>query len=244
MTTAQQVIDFERRYVGTVETGGPHGNDGNLTPFGSWYGWNGVAWCAIFQSYCLAQCGLPMPAQNSKGFASVWYGAEWAKKMGYWHAKGSGPFYAGDLAVFNNYAHIELIAGPLWADGFHTIGGNTTAGPSKNEFNGGGVYERDRNLSEVMGVIRPPYQGAVVAPRPKPVIPVQRRNLMLTTPMMRGDDVKALQNKMRGFGSVAIIADGIFGRQTHDYVVWWQHAMGLVPDGIVGPITWRKFFSR
>ena len=31
----------------------------NMTMFGKWYGWNGVAWCAIFESYCFAVAGFP-----------------------------------------------------------------------------------------------------------------------------------------------------------------------------------------
>lgn len=57
------------------------------------------------------------------------------------------------------------------------------------------------------------------------------RMLFLTTPMLRGADVTAVQRKL-GIG-----ADGWFGPQTDAAVRAFQRNHGLVSDGVVGPIT-------
>lgn len=57
------------------------------------------------------------------------------------------------------------------------------------------------------------------------------RLLRLTDPMMRGDDVRAVQ------GRLGIGADGVFGSGTRDAVIAFQGARNLTADGIVGPAT-------
>lgn len=51
----------------------------------------------------------------------------------------------------------------------------------------------------------------------------------------RGEDVRILQ-ELLGIKP----ADGIFGKITRDTVVKYQKYNGLVPDGIVGPMTWSS----
>lgn len=50
----------------------------------------------------------------------------------------------------------------------------------------------------------------------------------------KGDDVRQLQDTLRGLG---FDADGTFGDATHAAVVAFQRSRGLLPDGIVGPAT-------
>lgn len=54
----------------------------------------------------------------------------------------------------------------------------------------------------------------------------------------RGEEVKALQQRLRAAGFLAGAADGIFGPQTERAVRKYQRAQGLKADGIVGPLTW------
>jgi len=63
------------------------------------------------------------------------------------------------------------------------------------------------------------------------------RILKLTTPMMRGDDVKALQIYLNNHNYNCGIADGIFGLKTKQAVINFQLAHSLVGDGVVGPLT-------
>ena len=65
------------------------------------------------------------------------------------------------------------------------------------------------------------------------------RLLFLTSPMMRGDDVRAVQKKLieKGF-NVEPGADGAFGPSTNKAVMEFQERENLDPvDGIVGPKT-------
>ena len=72
-------------------------------------------------------------------------------------------------------------------------------------------------------------------------IPLER-NLWLTTPMMRGDDVLALQQRLATAGAT-ITQDGLFGRGTRTEVEKFQRNQGLTVDGIVGIATWTKLMD-
>lgn len=61
------------------------------------------------------------------------------------------------------------------------------------------------------------------------------RILLLTSPRMKGNDVKRLQRAL-GFNGEAV--DGIFGPRTDLAVRQLQAAKGLEIDGKVGPATW------
>lgn len=60
----------------------------------------------------------------------------------------------------------------------------------------------------------------------------------MTSPLMRGDDVKYIQTFIgpRQCGK----ADGVFGNQTRDGVLWYQRMRGIKADGEVGPQTWGQ----
>lgn len=53
----------------------------------------------------------------------------------------------------------------------------------------------------------------------------------------KGNITRLIQEK------VGVLADGIFGLDTHNAVVVYQKAKGLSHDGIVGTNTWRKFLD-
>ncbi|MCA8928955.1 MAG: peptidoglycan-binding protein [Alphaproteobacteria bacterium] len=63
------------------------------------------------------------------------------------------------------------------------------------------------------------------------------RVLKLTRPMMRGDDVRALQAALKD-KRVAVSVDGVFGSETERAVIQFQIEADLTVDGIVGPATW------
>ena len=62
------------------------------------------------------------------------------------------------------------------------------------------------------------------------------RLLRRRTPVMRGRDVRALQQALAGNG-MAIDPDGRFGPATEAAVIAFQERENLRPDGIVGPAT-------
>lgn len=65
-----------------------------------------------------------------------------------------------------------------------------------------------------------------------------QRILKLANPLMKGEDVKKVQEKL------GVSVDGIFGQKTRSAVVSFQKKIGLSPDGIVGPKTWEKLFPK
>ncbi|WP_338631928.1 peptidoglycan-binding protein [Clostridium baratii] len=69
------------------------------------------------------------------------------------------------------------------------------------------------------------------------------RVLKVTNPLMYGEDIKAVQNKLNSLGFSAGSADGYYGNGTRDAVVKFQRARGLDADGMVGPSTWNALFG-
>lgn len=67
--------------------------------------------------------------------------------------------------------------------------------------------------------------------------PQNARLLMLTSPPLVGEDVRALQNALVGEGYIMNV-DGIFDEALARMVKMFQQEKGLVSDGIVGAATW------
>lgn len=65
------------------------------------------------------------------------------------------------------------------------------------------------------------------------------RVLSLRTPMLRGDDARALQDRLTTLGFDAGKTDGIFGPRTEAAVREFQRNYGLVSDGVAGLETVR-----
>ncbi len=65
----------------------------------------------------------------------------------------------------------------------------------------------------------------------------------------RGEDIKTIQKWIfqlsKKYPQIPIIdIDGIFGPNTKTAVIAFQKLFDLIPDGIVGPITWNKLYSQ
>jgi hypothetical protein len=69
------------------------------------------------------------------------------------------------------------------------------------------------------------------------------RRLLVQTPRLEGDDVRAVQERLALLGYWPGDADGIYGPTTEDAVKRFQSNNGLEVDGIVGPQTWERLFS-
>ncbi len=72
-----------------------------------------------------------------------------------------------------------------------------------------------------------PIEGFAIALTP--------RTLKLTSPLQKGDDVIALQQKL------GVKADGVFGAGTDVAVKQFQLAQGLTGDGVIGAVSRQKF---
>lgn len=82
------------------------------------------------------------------------------------------------------------------------------------------------------------------APAPTPTPAPQGNTISLRTLSKgnTGDDVKALQILLNGYGS-KLTLDGSFGPKTLEAVKKYQAKVNLDPDGYVGPQTWRKLLG-
>ncbi len=70
------------------------------------------------------------------------------------------------------------------------------------------------------------------------------RGLKYSFPLMRGDDVLAVQHRLREIGhSPSLTPDGLYGAETKDAILTFQRTKQLKADGIVGPRTWTLLFE-
>lgn len=169
MPSAQTVLDLARTELGYVEQGGPHGNDGNITKFWTWFDDlagthdQGLSWCATFQLWLDFHAGLALEPD----WVHFIYCPSWEGFL-----RRSGRLVALDQAVAGDYLffhfpgeaneanHIgRLVSIDRAARTVTCIEGNTAKGTRGSQSNGGGVYQRTRAFSVVRSVGRPLYQG-------------------------------------------------------------------------------------
>lgn len=130
----------------------------NHTPFGKWFGVDGVAWCAIFASYCfdvgaatvLGPGNNPARGFYPNGICYVPTLEAWLRTTGQWI--GQAAPQPGDLAIFDWDGgvadHVGIVERYLGGGKFQSIEGNTAVG---NDSDGGEVLRRDRYISQVHG---------------------------------------------------------------------------------------------
>jgi Putative peptidoglycan binding domain/CHAP domain len=141
-----------RRWLGTTES--PPAS--NRTPFGAWFGLDGVPWCNIFVSYCFAVgagCtiaeGFAGAGCTTRGCSYVPTTEAWLRATGRW--LGRIEPRPGDIAIYNWNGgppdHIGIVES-AHGDAFAAIEGNTG---SDDDANGGAVMRRRRTLADVDG---------------------------------------------------------------------------------------------
>ena len=92
-----------------------------------------------------------------------------------------------------------------------------------------------------------PIETPTPAPEPEKSIPALTRNLKLTNPMMRGDDVRQAQERLEHHLAQPGKIDGVYGKKTKAAVIRFQKAriaegydLGTSgADGVIGPKTWK-----
>lgn len=172
VTPRQKFVKMALSQLGVTES--PAGT--NQTKYGAWYGANGVAWCAIFDTWCGGTSGF--------GKESFKRGARWAYVPYILADAGAGRYglmlatqpLTGNLATFDwdkdgtpdhvgicvSEADLKKLApkalaaakaayGPLGPDDFWSVEGNTAVG---NDSNGGEVMLRKRNRTYVACFIK------------------------------------------------------------------------------------------
>jgi hypothetical protein len=160
-----KVIAWAREHIGETESP-PGSNKGrNIS---KWQkeslGYDGFAWCGAFVGAGLRRVGVqgihgPSIVYTPKILADARNGINGLEKVvAFDDAK------KGDLVLFNfpggeHVDHVGFVArdheaGSAYLD---TIEGNTSAGNSGSQSNGGGVFPRERHRSLVAAVVRPRY---------------------------------------------------------------------------------------
>lgn len=135
-----EILRIAEKEIGQTENPA----NSNKTKYGKWFGYDGVAWCGIFVSWCYAQAGFQLPKIGfSKGYAGCQTAVAYFKKMNQ-ITKTPDP---GDIVFFDwnldgRYDHTGIFVRWLTKDTFETIEGNTAIG---NDSNGGLVMIRNRS---------------------------------------------------------------------------------------------------
>ena len=109
----------------------------NLTPYGEWYGMNGVPWCCIYVTYRLVKAGFDGFERGK--FASYCGAVVDAARKRERHLALTKHPERGDLVIYNKDEHIEFFV--EWVtknESFKAVGGNTSAHDGSKS-NGGQV---------------------------------------------------------------------------------------------------------
>lgn len=207
--TADQFIAALASQIGYREGRDPNGNWNNLNKFGAWYGANGVAWCAEFQSWGADQVGALWTSANPSNpnglvpkYASCTAGLSWFRQRG---QTGVWPPKKGDIFILcdynpgawnaqpNGWAPIHTGAVEKWVPDSSTNGetgvivtieGNTNDTGSAQ---GNGVYRLQRSDARTSNRIiycRPKWAPSVIV-RP-PVQPPSRTDTRPPLPPIPG----------------------------------------------------------
>lgn len=142
-----KIIEIAMKEVGTTE----NPPNSNKTKYGAWFGFDGVAWCAMFVSWCYAMADFALPQIGfKKGFAGCQTGYDYFRRMG-WITNTPIP---GDIVLFDwngdkRYDHTGIFVEWITNISFTTIEGNTAIG---NDSNGGQVMVRERQKSKAIFV--------------------------------------------------------------------------------------------
>lgn len=150
MTNGEKIYQVALAEIGTKESPANTNNQ----KYGAWFGWNGVAWCAIFVSWCYANAGFQLTGLGwPKGFAGCMDGVSRFTKLGWLTNKPA----VGDIVFFDwnsdgRWDHTGIFAGDIDGVSFKTIEGNTSL---TNQSNGGEVMERKRKYGSNVLFVHP-----------------------------------------------------------------------------------------
>lgn len=127
---------------------------------GSYYGTNGVPYCAMFVSWVFAQAGQSMPGLPTASCSVIV-----ANNRGTSRSKATSQAKPGDVVLFDwnpsagdGADHVGIVESNHGSY-LTTIEGNTSSGSSGSQSNGGGVWRRTRAYSTVYAIYRPVYES-------------------------------------------------------------------------------------
>lgn len=126
---------------------------------GSYYGTNGVPYCAMAVSYWFAMAGATCPGLPEAYCPYILNKARSAGAV-LSNKKKAQP---GDVVLFNwdggVVDHVGIVE-KNYGSYIQTIEGNTSSGSGGSQSNGGGVYRRTRSWGVVAAIVRPSWGSA------------------------------------------------------------------------------------
>ncbi|WP_439947157.1 peptidoglycan-binding protein [Streptomyces sp. BBFR109] len=134
----------------------------NHTIFGVEYGWDGVAWCAIWNWDMYHDVGLDSIVPKT---ASVDGMTAWAKQKGQWSQYPS----VGAEVNFNDGGHTEICVG-FDADNMYSKGGNSLQAGAVDNGQGNGVWTHvtPRRSPKIVGYFAPHFPDGQCPPTADP----------------------------------------------------------------------------
>jgi cell wall-associated NlpC family hydrolase len=139
-----KIVEIAKKEIGMTESP----KNSNKTKYGKWFGYDGVAWCGMFVSWCYDQAGKRLPKIGfTKGFAGCQTAVAYFKKSG----EVTTEPQAGDIVFFDwnldgRHDHTGIFVEWLFkGQTFISIEGNTS---STNQSNGGNVERRTRTVNK------------------------------------------------------------------------------------------------
>lgn len=125
---------------------------------------------------------------------------------------------------------------------------NPTISPAWRKYTGANAHTKHVHVSCVKGTLENstvpwPIDGIVTAPVNQVPVVVPQTVKALLKKGSKGTDVARLQTLLNANGA-KLIADGDFGKVTHEAVLKFQKAKGLLADGKVGPKTWAALEAK
>lgn len=236
MATASEVLSVAKREIGVTEY--PYGS--NNVKYNTWYYGRAVSgdaypWCMVFVQWVLNRANVKGILKTA-GCTPLY---TWAKANGS-YVKPS-KMKPGDIVLFCGF---DSIAGDADHTGFFEkydsngnyvcIEGNTSL---TSDDNGGAVMRRTRQRANILGGVRPKYEGDEVTV----VLSVLRSGA-------KGVQVKTVQRLLNDLyytdsSGKKLKVDAEYGTKTIQAVKKFQKKRGLTVDGIMGANSWSELLK-
>ena len=210
---AYDIAQIARTQKGYTESGD------NLTKYGAAYGWNGVAWCAIFIWWCAQQAGVSQSV--IKKTASAAYATSFCNNYRLYSS--SVPVDVGNIVYFDynhngSPDHVGLVY-QVDSGTIYTVEGNK----------GNCVQEcsYSRNTRDIYAIAYPDYSGGG-----------SHAHHTIQKGSPDAICVRELQKMLNKVINAGLAEDGDFGDGTEAALKRYQQQKGLDADGICGSQTW------
>lgn len=243
MTIEEQIVRTAASELGNYET--PKGS--NCQKYGAEFGFNCVAWCAIFVSIICKRVGIKWK------FASTVAAMQSAQKNDIWSTT-PRVGWACMRRYTANTGHVGVVEFIHSNGEITSLEGNTNAAGSRE---GDGTYRKRRPGSFWHGYINIPSL-VENPPASQPIPPATpddfKEKVMALPTLTEGAGVGERTNQahyVRNLQALLVVAardlvpdadrfiDGQLGSGTVSVLRTWQGRTGvLTPDGICGPATW------